>query len=406
MDSLTQIILGAATGELVLGKKIGNRAMLWGAVGGTIPDLDVMGRFFLSNIDNLAFHRGFSHSIVFAVLGAVVFGWLVHRLYQSKYHHWIAIITKALAALLVAFAVKFVFNIFLPDNPIPFIIAIILLAVLLIVVSRRRYFSQSWQAPDASLRDWQWLFFWSVFTHPILDCFTMYGTQLFAPFSDYRVAWNTVSVVDPMYTVPFLICLLVASFYNRTNKMRFRWNVAGIIISSGYLLFTVINKQRINTVFEQALAAKGVQYERYISGPTILNNILWNATVETENEFLIGQYSWFDEVPIQFNTVPKNHDLLVNANTDYVVKTLRWFSKDYYNVLPSDSGLQYNDMRFGTFRGEGNKPEDYIFRFRLRQDADGHYQMEEARGGPPKGGAGSMFKELMGRIMGLKKEVV
>jgi len=58
MDSLTQIVLGAAVGEVVLGKKIGNRAMLLGAIGGTIPDMDVMGQFFLSEIDNLAFHRG------------------------------------------------------------------------------------------------------------------------------------------------------------------------------------------------------------------------------------------------------------------------------------------------------------------------------------------------------------
>ena len=77
MDSLTQIVLGAAVGELVLGKKIGNRAMVWGAVGGTIPDLDVLGKFFLTNIDNLAFHRGFSHSILFSLLGAWVFGKLV-----------------------------------------------------------------------------------------------------------------------------------------------------------------------------------------------------------------------------------------------------------------------------------------------------------------------------------------
>ncbi|MBL6875624.1 MAG: metal-dependent hydrolase, partial [Chitinophagales bacterium] len=51
MDSITQIILGAAAGEAVLGKKIGNRAMLWGALAGTIPDLDVLGGFFLSSID-------------------------------------------------------------------------------------------------------------------------------------------------------------------------------------------------------------------------------------------------------------------------------------------------------------------------------------------------------------------
>ena len=41
MDSVTQITLGAAVGEAVLGRKIGGRAMLWGAIAGTLPDLDV-----------------------------------------------------------------------------------------------------------------------------------------------------------------------------------------------------------------------------------------------------------------------------------------------------------------------------------------------------------------------------
>ena len=65
MDSLTQIVLGAAVGELALGKKIGNRAMIWGAIGGTIPDLDVLANAFMHPIDSLAFHRGITHSIFF-----------------------------------------------------------------------------------------------------------------------------------------------------------------------------------------------------------------------------------------------------------------------------------------------------------------------------------------------------
>ena len=67
MDSLTQIVLGAACGEAILGKKIGNRALLFGAIGGTIPDLDVyVGNLLYGNkIDAMLFHRGFMHSIVF-----------------------------------------------------------------------------------------------------------------------------------------------------------------------------------------------------------------------------------------------------------------------------------------------------------------------------------------------------
>ena len=92
MDSLTQIVLGAAVGEIALGKKVGNRALLWGAVGGTIPDLDVFFGAFLNPLQELATHRGFSHSIVFAILGAFLFGWIIHFIYQSAYHRYIALI--------------------------------------------------------------------------------------------------------------------------------------------------------------------------------------------------------------------------------------------------------------------------------------------------------------------------
>jgi hypothetical protein len=84
MDSFTQIVLGAGVGELVLGKKVGNKAMLWGAVAGTIPDLDVFYRFFTDPLNAMLNHRGFMHSIVFCALFAPVLGWIISKLYKSK----------------------------------------------------------------------------------------------------------------------------------------------------------------------------------------------------------------------------------------------------------------------------------------------------------------------------------
>ena len=161
MDSLTQIVLGAACGEAILGKKIGNKALLFGAIGGTIPDLDVfVGRLLYSNeIQAMAFHRGFMHSILFAVLACFTFGWLTYKLYNSN--------------------------------------------------KRKGTTTQ---------KDWILLFFWSIFTHPILDCFTPYGTQLFAPFSNYRIAFNNISVADPFYTIPFLLCMIILMFLIETEQ--------------------------------------------------------------------------------------------------------------------------------------------------------------------------------------------
>lgn len=402
MDSLTQIILGAAAGEAVLGKKIGNRAMVWGAVGGTIPDLDVLGKFFLSEIDNLAFHRGISHSIFFSVVGALVFGWLIYHLYRSPYHKWIAVGLKIAAGGLVVAALNFVFQRAFADTLMPTLVVAGLLGTYLFFNIKKSYFSDSWEQPNATLRDWQGLFFWSLFTHPILDCFTMYGTQLFAPFSNMRVAWSTIAVADPLYTMPFLICLLVAARYVRGSKQRRNWNYAGIALSSLYLLFTVYNKQRVNTVFANALDAQGIEYQRFVSNSSILNNIVWNCTAETKEHFYVGQYSLFDEVPVQFYKVAKQHDLLKNKDTDYTVTILRWFSDNYFTVVDKGNRLQFNDLRFGTFSGEGKSPDDYIFRFLLTEKESGSYEMQKAIGGPPDGEGPKMMTDLWTRIKGKK----
>jgi inner membrane protein len=107
MDSITQITLGAAVGELVLGRKVGNRAMMWGAIGGTIPDLDVLANFFLDPVHALAFHRGITHSIFFSILAAFPFAWIVHRLYRSETHRkpgykWFVFLLNLIILLLIS----------------------------------------------------------------------------------------------------------------------------------------------------------------------------------------------------------------------------------------------------------------------------------------------------------------
>ena len=252
MDSLTQLVLGAACGEIVLGKKIGNKALLFGAIGGTIPDLDVfVGRFLFDNeIQAMAFHRGIMHSILFAFLGAFLFGWSAYRLYDT---------------------------------------------------GKRK--------GKTTLQNWRWLFFLAIFTHPILDCFTPYGTQLFAPFSDYRVAFNTIAVADPFYTMPFLLCLIIMMFYQRNKQQRTWWLKAGIYVSSAYLFFTVGNKLYMDSVFKKSFKKAGIAYNRFSAQPTILNSVLWYAVAESDTQYHLTFYSLLDKKSITEHiiSVNKNH---------------------------------------------------------------------------------------------------
>ena len=397
MDSLTQITLGAAVGEIILGKKIGNRAMLWGAVGGTIPDLDVITGVFLTPIQELAAHRGLSHSIVFSVLGALLFGWMIHALYQSKYHRYLAFLGWF---LLPAGIVYFISRIF--DNASfgfmsSIIVGIILIGAVFLLF--RKYFVRQIELPDATLKDWQWLMFWALLTHPLLDCFTTYGTQLFQPFSDYRVAFNTVAVADIFYTTPFLLCIILVSYFSRNKMIRRKLAWTGLAISSFYLMLCVANKYRVNQIWTDTLDSDQVTYSRYMTSPSILTNFLWTCIAETEDGYLTGQYSIFDSNrKIQYEFVPRNELGIKLPDEDPTFECLRWFSNGYYSVTEHPSGIQFNDLRFGSMMVDGTK-RHYIFNFIIK-DKDNRYEMLGANGGPPPGGEDEMLARLYERIKG------
>ncbi len=303
MDSLTQITLGAAVGELTLGKKVGNKAPLWGAVAGTIPDLDVLLNPFVSEVTQLSIHRGFSHSILFAILWAPVFGYFVYRIHKNA---------------------------------------------------------------GATYKDWVKLAFWATLTHSLLDCFTGYGTQLFSPFTDYRVEFNTIFVIDPIFTIPFTALVIAVLFTYKNYKRRKFLNYTALALSSVYLLFTVVNKIHINSVFMEAAGKKGIEHTRYFTHPTPFNNILWRGVFETGEGFYEGYYSLFDDShEISFSPVNKNDALITDIQNSGTVLALKWFSKNYYTITSVGNDLYFNDLRFGTLGGWIKPNTDYVFSFRI-----------------------------------------
>ncbi len=407
MDSITQITLGAAVGEVVLGKKAGNRAMVWGAIAGTIPDLDVFANAVTDEMSAMAYHRAFTHSLAFAVVTPVVLGALVHRLYGGREgplpnSFWQALLVVWLAMVGIILLGSSLMPVAVYNVP-KIALCISTIIILFPALARLR---ENWRRQPSGNENpgmWAWahLFFWATITHPLLDACTTYGTQLLSPFSDLRVAWNAISVADPLYTAPFLLCLIIASFINRKRPARRWFNWAGIIISSAYLLFSFYNHHRATQIFENSLAKEQVISEHYLVTPTILNNILWSGTAEIDSTFMVGQYSFFDQTPyFQLRELPKNHQLIAKHWNDRDIQTLRWFSDGYFNIVPRvDSTLQYNDLRFGGIIDATGKQQDYVFYFILREENG----VLKARSSEefPEGSMRDLFRLLWERIMGI-----
>ena len=310
MDALTQIILGAAVGETVLGRKVGNKAMLYGAIAGTIQDLDVLARQFTDTVTALSVHRGFTHSILFSVVFAPMFGWVVSRYERLK-----------------------------------------------------------------DFKAWSWLFFWAFITHPLLDAHTTWGTQLFWPF-DLRLAFKTIFVIDPLYTVPFLVFLILALLQKRTAQKRSYYNKWGLWLSSSYLALTFLLKWVAYSQFETALKDQNINYTQLDTRPAPLNTILWSANVDAEEAYLLANYSFFDSQEITFETYPKNHELLDDVIENERVQQMISISKGWYIVNQVDGQLYFNDLRFGLLSLTPNA-QNFVFKYRIDLDEAGDVSFTE-----------------------------
>ncbi len=332
MDSLTQIVLGAAAGEAVLGKKIGNKAMLYGAIAGTIPDLDVLASFFVDTVTATEWHRGFSHSILFSVLFAPIFGWLAWKINSKS---------------------------------------------------------------PASFKDWSWLMFWGLFTHPVLDAFTTWGTQLFWPFK-YRLAFQNIFVIDPLYTIPFLICLILAMRQKRTSAKRRKYNTIGLVLSSAYLLISLVLKGFAYQAFANQLDTQNINYTEMDIRPAPFTTLLWTANVDAGDTYVIGYYSFFDSQPIRFHSYQKNHQLLGDWVTEDKVVRLKNIAEGWYTITKDGEKVLFNDLRFGLLSLNPNETQ-FAFSYELKKTPTSFEVIETKKS---RGDAKELLRSLWQRIWG------
>jgi inner membrane protein len=304
MDSLTHAVLGAAVAEAVVGRKEGNKSVLWGIIIATIPDLDVFVVRFFDPVRRLLMHRGFSHSLLFVILLTPLIGILLKRIYKKS---------------------------------------------------------------TTSLRRWTLMVFLVLSTHIMIDLFTTYGTGLFEPFSHYRVEWSTIAIVDFFFTVPLLLSILVFIFFKKTSGIRRIINRIGLIFSICYLFLTVVNKFNINHEFKNQLNNQKIAYTEIKTIPLPFTNFLWMGIAMQDDEYHVGYYSVFDEYDtILFSSFRKNELLVIPLLKDKRVRNLIRFTKGYYSAVFDKGELVINDLRFGRFGLNNDSP--YIFAFRIKSD--------------------------------------
>jgi inner membrane protein len=189
-----------------------------GTVGGLAPDLDVLIRSSSDPILYLEFHRQFTHSLIFIPLGAALCALVSYGLVRR----WLSVRDIYLASLL------------------------------------------------------------GYASHGLLDACTSYGTQLFWPFSDFRVSWNLISVVDPLFTVPLLLLVGVAA-WRRRRKLA----LAAIGWALAYLLLGAVQGERAERAVRVMADARGHVPERFLTKPGFANLLVWKSLYEREGRYYV-----------------------------------------------------------------------------------------------------------------------
>jgi len=229
MEPISQALLGAAVGEVAAGRRLGRRALLWGAVLGAAPDLDVLAAPLHGGFGEWLYHRGTTHSLWFGFVAGPVLGWGLWR----------------------------------------------------------------WRDPErrTPLAAWVGLAVLALVTHPLLDGFTAYGTQLFAPFWRERFAWNGVGIVDPIYTLPLALGVAAAATTRGTPAFRRRALHAGLAVSTLYLAAGVALNEWAETRVEAALEREGRSVARVRVYPTVLQPFTRHFVAWTDAGAHVGWHS-------------------------------------------------------------------------------------------------------------------
>jgi len=285
MDSLTQLTFGAACGEAVLGKKVGRKALVWGAVLGTLPDLDV----FIplgGPVDDFVYHRGFSHSLILPALLSPIIAWLISNIHSDT----------------------------------------------------KRYY-----------RRWVLLAFLVLETSVLLDLLTIYGTQIFWPFDTTPRALPVLFIIDPLFTLPILSGVLAALVLKRNRSLGHRLNSVGLFLSLIYLAWAFGAGEFVERRVKEKLAHQQVSYSQLISSPAPFTTLLWRVVGIDKDRYFETYFSLFDkDTPLVVDFHPRNLALMTGIEEHPPVVKLKWFTRGYYAFSTVDEDVVMTDLRMGS----------------------------------------------------------
>jgi inner membrane protein len=335
MDPLTQGLLGASFGQALYGRALGRRALVWGALVGMAPDLDVVANP-VSPMAEWLWHRGPTHALWFGPVVGPAIGWLL------------------------------------------------------------------WRWKGGRLRDWIGLSIVALFTHPLLDAFTTYGTQLLSPFSRQRFAFDAVAIIDPAYSLVLALGLVLGLRWGEGTAAARRVAWAALAVSSAYVGLGLVVNHRAEEIARRQLATEGVPEARVSAYPTLFQLPFRRVVARSGDEVRVGWLSLLAPRPIAWERFAAASGPAVEAaRLTEEAQVFEWFAMGEatprVEATADGSVVEMDDLRFG-FPG---RPRDGLWGVRVRLDAAGRAvgpgeRFDRALPAPASELVGRIWRETLG----------
>ena len=305
MDSVTQLALGASVAAVCVPAKDRRRALVVGTALGTLPDLDVIIDYG-NAVANFTLHRGFSHSLL----------------------------------VLIPFA-----------------------ALLWLIL--RRYYTPVREAP----KPWFWAILLALITHPLLDAHTAYGTQLFWPLAVTPTMWSTLFIIDPLYTLPLLVAVIVELLAPIRTSAKTALKT-GLIVSCLYLSWSWVAKLLVASVVAERFEMAGEELKVFTS-PTPFNTLMWRIVVMGPDSYQEGYYHFLRSDSMSFSRIDRGQILFEQAKHVPDVQQLEWFADGFNRADVIEEQLVITDLRMGF-------EDNYVFQHPVAEIHAGQWQAIES----------------------------
>ena len=292
MDSLTQILLGASVGVAVMGR----RTALWkSALWGGVAGLLPDLDVLLDHGDpilNMIRHRAETHALLLLTLFAFPMAWVVSRIHRQA-----------------------------------------------------QLFGR-----------WWWALMLALVTHPLLDLMTIYGTQVFQPFTDEAYGLGSIFIIDPVYSLPLLVGV-VAALRVKTVGRALAINGWALAFSTAYLLWSALAQAWVTQHARQSLQAQGLPSQQLLVTPVPLTTALWRVVALDGERFHEGFYALLDGArPVRFVAHERGGELAASHADHPQLQRLARFTDGFFKVQRNSDNLLVTDLRMG-------QEPDYVFAF-------------------------------------------